>query len=131
MPPDKPVPEETQMRLAAERTMLAWVRTGLALMGFGFVVARFGLFLERLGPVAGAPARPAPSLSHSIAIGTALVGLGVVAIVATAARFTAQMRRLDRGEPLIAPRFPPGVAIAVVLALIGVALMVSLSRLPV
>ena len=32
--------------LAAERTLLAWIRTGLALMGFGFVVARFGLFLE-------------------------------------------------------------------------------------
>ena len=34
--------------LAAERTLLAWVRTGLALMGFGFVVARFGLFLQQL-----------------------------------------------------------------------------------
>jgi putative membrane protein len=32
--------------LAAERTLLAWIRTGLALMGFGFVVARFGLFLQ-------------------------------------------------------------------------------------
>ena len=29
--------------LAAEPTVLAWIRTGLALMGFGFVVARFGL----------------------------------------------------------------------------------------
>jgi len=29
--------------LAAERTLLAWIRTGLALMGFGFVVARFGV----------------------------------------------------------------------------------------
>ena len=34
--------------LAAERTMLAWIRTGLALMGFGFVVARFGLFLQQI-----------------------------------------------------------------------------------
>ena len=34
--------------LAAERTLLAWIRTGLALMGFGFVVARFGLFLQEL-----------------------------------------------------------------------------------
>jgi putative membrane protein len=34
--------------LAAERTLLAWIRTGLALMGFGFVVARFGLFLKEL-----------------------------------------------------------------------------------
>ena len=32
--------------LAAERTLLAWIRTGLALMGLGFVVARFGIFLE-------------------------------------------------------------------------------------
>ncbi len=31
--------------LAAERTLLAWIRTGLALMGFGFVVARFGVSL--------------------------------------------------------------------------------------
>ena len=30
--------------LAAERTLLAWIRTGLALMGFGFVLARFALF---------------------------------------------------------------------------------------
>ncbi len=34
--------------LAAERTLLAWIRTGLALMGFGFVVARFGLFIREL-----------------------------------------------------------------------------------
>ncbi len=47
-------PTETRQRaglrdyLAAERTLLAWIRTGLALMGFGFVVARFGLFLQQL-----------------------------------------------------------------------------------
>jgi len=47
-------PTETKHRaglsdyLAAERTLLAWIRTGLALMGFGFVVARFGLFLQQL-----------------------------------------------------------------------------------
>jgi len=34
--------------LAAERTLLAWIRTGLALTGFGFVMARFGVFLQQL-----------------------------------------------------------------------------------
>jgi len=43
-------------QLAAERTLLAWVRTGLALMGFGFVMARFfGLFLQQLEVTAYAP----------------------------------------------------------------------------
>lgn len=44
--------------LAAERTLLAWIRTGLALMGFGFVVARFGLFLQEFQIAEKAPAAP-------------------------------------------------------------------------
>ena len=43
--------------LAAERTLLAWIRTGLALMGFGFVVARFGLFLQQTASHAARPGR--------------------------------------------------------------------------
>jgi uncharacterized membrane protein YidH (DUF202 family) len=39
--------------LAAERTLLAWIRTGLALMGFGFVVARFAG--QRQGSLTGSP----------------------------------------------------------------------------
>ena len=39
---------DPNVRMAAERTLLAWIRTGLAMMGFGFVVARFGLFLREL-----------------------------------------------------------------------------------
>jgi uncharacterized membrane protein YidH (DUF202 family) len=35
-----PTGEDPRVRLAGERTLLAWVRTGLAMMAFGFVVAR-------------------------------------------------------------------------------------------
>ena len=61
--------------LAAERTLLAWIRTGLALMGFGFVVARFGLFLQQLQIARYAPSAQPDGLS--LWFGTALIGAGV------------------------------------------------------
>ncbi len=62
--------------LAAERTLLAWVRTGLALMGFGFVVARFGLFLQELQ--AAQHVLPGQSYGLSLWFGTALIAAGVL-----------------------------------------------------
>jgi putative membrane protein len=61
--------------LAAERTLLAWIRTGLALMGFGFVVARFALFLQQ--PQIAQHASSVPSYGLSLWFGTALIGAGV------------------------------------------------------
>ena len=63
--------------LAAERTLLAWIRTGLALMGFGFVAARFGLFLQQIQIVQYAPA--VRSCGLSLWFGTLLIAAGVAA----------------------------------------------------
>src|SRR5260221_2905710 len=81
--------------LAAERTLLAWIRTGLALMGFGFVVARFGLFLQQLRLIDHAPA--APSYGVSLWFGTALIAVGVAVNLSSAWRHVRLVGELDQG----------------------------------
>jgi putative membrane protein len=111
-------PDDPRVPLAAERTLLAWVRTGLALMGFGFVVARFGLFLHRLAAIGGVPAEPPSSLS--LWVGAALIALGVVVNVLAAVGHVRLLGRLRRGEPYRPSPWSLGVVLTGVLAALGV-----------
>lgn len=114
------IAEDPRVRLAGERTLLAWVRTGLAMMGFGFVVARFGLFLKELAAADGTG--PSASTGVSLWIGTVLVLLGVSVNLLAAADHYQFLRRLDRGEPYRAPRWSLGIIISVLLATVGLAM---------
>ncbi|HBI43740.1 MAG TPA: hypothetical protein DDY78_12945 [Planctomycetales bacterium] len=116
--------EDPRVRLAAERTLLAWIRTGLAMMGFGFVVARFGLFLRELAGVGGMPATP--HTGWSLAMGTTLVLVGVAATLLAAVQHIRFLVRLSRGEPYLAPRWSIGVVVAVVLSVLGAGMAIYL-----
>ncbi len=116
--------EDPRVRLAGERTLLAWVRTGMAMMGFGFVVARFGLFLREL---ASAGQRTPPhSTGVSLWVGTALVLLGVAVTTLAAVEHYRFLHRLQRGEPYRPPRWPVSIFLAGALATLGAALAVYL-----
>jgi putative membrane protein len=78
-------PPDPRVYFAAERTMLAWLRTGITIMAFGFVIARFGLFL-RLVQAQGETGVP-PGHGLSPLLGSALVGLGVVATAGGAVEY--------------------------------------------
>lgn len=113
--------------LAAERTLLAWLRTGIALMGFGFVVARFGLFLGELARIAG---HRAPQRFESGLLGVGLVGAGVLVNVWASLRHRRLVRQLREGVRDISAKGPIAVGLAsgVGGALLLGALMSSLLR---
>ena len=115
--------------MAAERTMLAWIRTGLALMGFGFVVAKFGLFLQKLAEIKDIHIKVAANQSASVWIGIALVMLGVAVNVAAATRFAALIRRLHAGEKAKPMRWELAASVALIMALIGLGIAGYLLRL--
>jgi|GEM_PF-133038 putative membrane protein len=110
--------------LAAERTFLAWIRTGLALMGFGFVVARFGLFLQQVRMVE--PGLQAHSYGLSIWFGTALIAGGVFVDVFASWHHMKLVRELSRGETDFTRPSRGAIALAVFLALVGIAMAVYL-----
>src|SRR6266498_3070365 len=103
--------------LAAERTLLAWIRTGLALMGFGFVVARFGLFLQQLQIAQRAPSVQPYGLS--LWFGTALIGAGIAVNLFSGWHHARLVRRMNRGQEVHFHSTTLAVATSLFLAFVG------------
>jgi putative membrane protein len=113
---------------ANERTFLAWVRTSIALTAFGFVVERFDLFLAVLVPnsVAGHIAIHRSTFGH--VAGLVLIAAGVAMVVLAALRFVRTAKEIDEEKIVPGTGSRLDIALATLLALLGVALFFYLSH---
>ena len=117
-------PQDPRVRMAAERTLLAWIRTGLAMMGFGFIVARFGMLLRELSINHNqTPSHPGLSMW----VGSLLIVLGVLVNLFSAVQHAKAMQRIKRGEELEPERWSMAIVVAVMLAAIGVLMTIYIA----
>ena len=93
-------------------------------MGVGFAVARFGLFLREFQ--ASQPQTALHTAGLSVWAGVALVTLGVIANVGAALRHIQLVRQLGAGTWQPGKVSAGGVALALVLAAIGLGMAVYL-----
>jgi putative membrane protein len=107
--------------LAEERTFLAWIRTGIALMGFGFVLAHFGIFADQ--SYVTRHASGFDPIEHSLWFGVALIAVGVTVNLFSARRYIRLVGELNRGQFVQRTVSKQGIVVALVLALLGIALI--------
>ena len=105
--------------LAAERTLLSWVRTGLALIGFGLVLVLDEPNLVQNG-------HSGVSSGFALWSGTVLIVVGVIANAYAGWHHLCTVRALERGQKDCTPRLIQAVWIALFLGLAGLAMAIYL-----
>ena len=102
-------------REAADRTLMAWIRTALSLIGFGFGIGKFHDYVE----TAGLTSKLDPV--HSLLIfGVSFMVLGLVGLLAAVIQHIRVLEQLNKRDFTYAATRPIGLAVAIVLLLIGI-----------
>lgn len=107
--------------LATERTLMAWIRTSISMIGFGFTLAKlFQTLSESNVLVRG----PAGTVWTAEGVGMVLVSLGTLSLVVAVFDHHRELKQLR--EAGLEARFSLPMAVASVLAILGVMALLSL-----
>jgi putative membrane protein len=104
--------------LAADRTLMAWIRTSLSMLSFGFTIYKF------LETVAEQSHKPPPHSPQQV--GLFLAALGTASMMLGTVSYWATLKDLQKVEKFRLGR--PVLAIALIISLAGVALFWTIAR---
>jgi putative membrane protein len=106
-----------QIRLALDRTMLAWIRTALAMASFGFALVAFFRGMLALYPQNPSAVR---LYREAVRFGTALLLLGIIATVGAGFSGFRILSKLKRGQTLeVTTAWSLSICFAMMVAAIG------------
>lgn len=108
---------EKRTIMAADRTLMAWIRTSLSMSSFGFTIYKF---MDGLADQGGVAHSESPRQ-----IGMFLVSLGVIAILLGTIGYWMTLRDLQRAEMFRLAR--PVLLMALIMSVAGIALFVSIA----
>jgi putative membrane protein len=106
--------------MAAERTLMAWLRTSLSMIGFGFTIYKF------LDAFQGQLAVPVLRPHAPRNVGLALIGIGTAALIVACIQHRKYVRELGLERPRSGWDLP--LVVSCLVALMGLLMFASILR---
>ena len=112
---DRPDMTGFNIKLALDRTTLAWIRTTLTMASFGFGLVAFFRSLQQ-----GSPSAETARLHQgAIHFGVSLIVLGILTMMCASLSHWFTLRRLRRGEAPVLSQWPLSITVAMLFSVIG------------
>ena len=105
-------------RLAAERSLMAWIRTALSMIAFGFTIYKFLQALHAQSPV------PVPRPNAPRNVGLLLVGIGTFSVAVAVIQHWKYVRKLSPGQ--VGRRWDLAMIVAILIGLLGILIFASM-----
>jgi uncharacterized membrane protein YidH (DUF202 family) len=106
-------------RMAADRTLMGWIRTALSMIGFGFTIFKFLEAIRSTELASQLPRWHSPRI-----VGLTLISIGVFALVIACIQHWNYVKRLRSDHPY--RPWDLALVVAALIGILGVAMIVSI-----
>ena len=105
-------------RMAADRTLMGWIRTALSMISFGFTIFKFLEYIHQEG------VKPVMRIHGPREVGLTLIGIGIFALIIACVQHWKFIKKLSPDQPH--KPWDLAFVVAVLIGLLGSAMFVSM-----